>query len=244
MSPTFIIVIPARYGSSRFPGKALAPLWGRPMIEQVYRRASRTDGVARTIVATDDQRILDVVTGFGGEAMLTATTHRCGTERVAEAAANFDADIVVNVQGDQPLIEPNAIAEAVRALAAEPELSMGTLMSRLGDEREVNNPHVVKVVVDRHGDALYFSRSPIPHRGRGSEGPVFEHIGLYVYRRRFLSQLAAMSPTPLEQAEGLEQLRALENGHRIRCWLTDHHSPGVDTPEQLEQLERRGEGIP
>jgi 3-deoxy-manno-octulosonate cytidylyltransferase (CMP-KDO synthetase) len=237
-----IAVIPARFDSTRFPGKPLADIHGRPMIEHVYRRAAATPGVSRVIVATDDQRVRTAVERFGGEAAMTSSRHRSGSDRIAEVAASLACDIVVNVQGDEPLIEPSAIASAVTALVDAPGVDIATLRRRLADPVEYASPNVVKVVVDRNGDALYFSRAPIPHErgGRGDAPPpgTFKHIGLYVYRRHSLLALAALEPAPLEVAESLEQLRALEHGLRIRTVETVHDTVGVDTPADLEHVRR------
>jgi 3-deoxy-manno-octulosonate cytidylyltransferase (CMP-KDO synthetase) len=212
------------------------------MIEHVYRRAAATPGIGRVIVATDDERVRRAVERFGGEAAMTSAAHRSGTDRLAEVAASLPCDIVVNVQGDEPLIEPAAIGSAVAALVDAPDADITTLRRRLVDPLEYASPHVVKVVVDRKGDALYFSRAAIPHDrgGRGGTPPpgTYKHIGLYVYRRHSLLKLAALEPTPLELAESLEQLRALEHGLRIRTVETVHDTIGVDTPEDLEHVRR------
>ena len=240
-----IAVIPARYASTRFPGKPLADIAGRPMIEHVYRRAVDAHGVDAVVVATDDQRVANAVERFGGFARLTAPTHRTGTDRVAEVARDLSCSIVVNVQGDEPLVEPSAIAQMVEALNADPSLQMATLRTRIRREEDYVSPHVVKVVVDRNDNALYFSRAPVPyHRdrtpngGRHESAVVFasKHLGLYAYRREFLLRLASLPQTALEQAESLEQLRALEYGFRIRAVETQYDSIGVDTPEDLERV--------
>ncbi|HEY7288928.1 MAG TPA: 3-deoxy-manno-octulosonate cytidylyltransferase [Vicinamibacterales bacterium] len=234
-----VAIIPARYASTRLPGKVLADLDGRPMIEHVYRRAARSPIVSETIVATDDLRIATRVTGFGGKVRLTKA-HETGTDRLAEVAATLDCDVVVNVQGDEPLVDPNAITELVTPFAADPSLQMTTLFRRIHEPNELNNPNVTKVVVDRGGFAMYFSRAPIPHirDPRGGWPPIYRHIGLYAYRRNALMVLAALEPTPLERAESLEQLRALEHGIRIKAIETRYESFGVDTPEDLEQVRR------
>ena len=234
-----IVVIPARFGSSRLPGKPLADIAGRPMIEHVYRRAATARGVTAVVVATDDARIAGVVEGFGGTAVMTRADHASGTDRIAEVAAGLPCDLIVNVQGDEPLIRPLAIEAALSPFAGAPELQMSTLGGRL-DEHDAGNPHVVKAVVDLQGFALYFSRAPIPYR-RDAGAPrqsVLRHIGLYVYRRDFLLRLASLPPTPLERSESLEQLRALEHGFRIRVVGTTHESVSVDTPEDLERVRR------
>lgn len=206
------------------------------MIEHVYRRAATTPGVDAVIVATDDERIASAVQGFGGVVQMTRSTHQTGTDRVAEVAANLECDIIVNVQGDLPLIEPDMIAQAMAPLDRDPGVQMSTLRQPITDASERESPNVVKVAVDLNGDALYFSRSPLPYlRGNGQ---TFKHIGLYAYRRRFLLMLTSLPQTPLEKAESLEQLRALEHGFRIRTVETLHESVEVDTPEDLERVRR------
>lgn len=251
-------VIPARYASSRFPGKALASLCGRPVIQHVYERARRSKILGRVVVATDDLRIRDAVVAFDGEVQLTGVHHPSGTDRVAEVAVSLSSELVVNIQGDEPLIEPAMIDEAVAPFFVESDLVMGTLCRRIESEDEWRSPHVVKVVRDRRGLALYFSRAPIPHGGvEGRELRVegksrsgaqpsalspetlyYKHIGLYVYRRDFLLEFARLAPTPLEKREQLEQLRALEHGYAIRVVETQYDSIGVDIPEDLERIER------
>ena len=235
-----VAVIPARFASSRFPGKPLADIDGHPMIEHVYRRAGAASTVSRVIVATDDLRIATRVADFGGHVRLTKATHSTGTDRLAEVAATLDCDIVVNVQGDEPLIDPRAIDQAVAPLVADPSVPMTTLYKRITQPAELDDPNVVKVVVDRGGYALYFSRAPIPyvHNPKGGWPPFYRHIGLYAYRRSTLLVLANLDPTPLERAESLEQLRALEHGIRIKAVETKYDSIGVDTPEDLEQVRR------
>lgn len=233
-------VIPARFESTRFPGKPLADLNGRPMIEHVYRRAASVGGIEQVLVATDDTRIADAVRRFGGAVTMTSPAHRTGTERVAEVARALACDVIVNVQGDEPVIAPAMIAD-VLAPFRDPAVTMTTLRRRITHDEELASPHVVKVVVDMHDDALYFSRAPIPtHRG-GAAGAALpcKHVGLYAYRREVLLTLAALPPTPLELAESLEQLRALEHGFRIRTPETLHDSIGVDTPEDLDRVRRR-----
>jgi len=234
-----VAVIPARYASTRLPGKMLADIDGRPMIEHVYRRVAAANFLSDVIVATDDLRIATRVNEFGGKVRLTEPTHETGTDRLAEVAASLDCDIVVNVQGDEPLLDSRAIAEAV-APFADPAISMTTLYHRISNPTDLTNPNVVKVVLDRAGFALYFSRAPIPHARdpRGGWPPLYRHIGLYAYRRSALLVLASLEPTPLERAEALEQLRALEHGIRIKAVETAYDSIGVDTPEDLEQVRR------
>ncbi len=235
-------VIPARYQSSRFPGKPLADINGSPMIQWVYDRAMQTQSLDEVIVATDNPQIRDAVQAFGGRVTMTSAAHRSGTDRVAEVAESLDAELIVNIQGDEPLIDPAAIDAAVRPLAHYPDREMATLACPIADEEAVNNPNMVKVVFASDGRALYFSRAPIPfHRrrpgdsGSGEDG-FWQHIGLYVYRRDFLLKFAAYEPTRLEKTESLEQLRALEHGHNIHVEQTDYRSVAVDTPEDLEHV--------
>jgi 3-deoxy-manno-octulosonate cytidylyltransferase (CMP-KDO synthetase) len=237
-----VAIIPARYHSSRLPGKPLADIGGRPMIEHVYRRAAASPAVDAVVVATDDERVRDAVESFGGVAVMTRVDHRSGSDRLAEVAASLSCELIVNVQGDEPLLATEMIAEAVAPLADDPSIVMSTLCRRIEDPADLENPNVVKVVTDRNGFALYFSRAPIPHT-RASAGGIdprhaFKHIGLYVYQRRFLLQFAQLEPTPLEQVESLEQLRALEHGFRIRTVETKYDSVGVDTPADLERVRR------
>ena len=209
------------------------------MIEHVYRRASEARSVLSVIVATDDERIYRAVQAFGGAARLTSASHPSGTDRLAEVAASLSCDIVVNVQGDEPLIEPSTIDDAVAPLLADPRLEMSTLRRRIDDPEEIENPNVTKVVVDREGFALYFSRAPIPHVRSGAvPATAWAHVGLYVYRRSSLLRLASLPPTALERAEALEQLRALEHGIRIKAIETAHASIGVDTPDDLDRVRR------
>lgn len=233
------ILIPARYGSTRFPGKALADIHGKPMIYYTYQQAKAVPDVARVIVATDDARIQAAVEAFGGTAAMTADTHSNGTERIAEVARGLpaDVDIIVNVQGDEPLIDPAAIAQAIQPLREDPTLEMATLKHRM-DPEAARNPNVVKVVADKAGRALYFSRARIPYPRDETDYAVFQHVGLYAYRRTFLLRYVEMAPTPLERREGLEQLRVLENGGRIRVVETTYKCVGVDTPEELEEVKR------
>jgi len=232
-----VAIIPARYDSTRFPGKPLADIAGRPMIEHVYRRVAASTMLSKVIVATDDLRIATRVIAFGGQVRLTKVSHETGTDRLAEVAATLDCDIVVNVQGDLPMIEPEMIAEVIEPLTADPALVMSTLRQAISDAADFTNPNIVKVVVDAHDNALYFSRAPIPYQ-REAATP-FKHIGLYGYRREFLLTFAALTQTPLERSESLEQLRALEHGFRIRAVETRFESIEVDTPEDLERVRRR-----
>jgi 3-deoxy-manno-octulosonate cytidylyltransferase (CMP-KDO synthetase) len=206
------------------------------MIEHVYRRTRDARAISSVIVATDDERIARAVKAFGGDVVMTSPDHRSGTDRLAEVAENLDAALIVNVQGDEPLIEPDMIDEAIAPFATLSDLRMSTLRRRIDDSAETQNPNVTKVVVDRDGYALYFSRAPIPYvRNDGRAAPAWRHVGLYVYRRECLLELARLAPTPLEQSEALEQLRALEHGIRIKAIETQYDSIGVDTPEDLER---------
>lgn len=236
-SARVVALIPARFHSTRFPGKPLALIDDRPMIEHVCRRAEQARTVDAVAVATDDERIAEAVSGFGGTAVLTRADHETGTDRLAEVAAALDSHIVVNLQGDEPLMTGEAIDAVVRLLDERPADVMGTLRRRIDDPADLSRSDVVKVVVDTNGYALYFSRAAVPHVRAGARRPVaWRHIGLYSYRRSFLVELAALPPTPLERAEGLEQLRALEYGYRIRTAETTADLIGVDTPEDLERV--------
>lgn len=237
-------IIPARYASSRFPGKALAKIGTKSMLEHVYERVSMARYLTGVIIATDDRRIFDEARSFGALVRMTRPDHPSGTDRVAEVASAETAEWVVNVQGDEPLIDPGAIDAAILPLLDEPSIPMGTLKKLIEDPGEVEDPNVVKVVTDRFENALYFSRATIPFerekaKGKGGEGVVhYKHIGLYVYRRDFLLRYPELPVGPLERAERLEQLRALENGYNIRVVETEYESVGVDTPEDLERVKR------
>jgi 3-deoxy-manno-octulosonate cytidylyltransferase (CMP-KDO synthetase) len=232
-----LAVIPARFHSTRLPGKILADIAGKPMIEHVYRRAAAASRVHAVIVATDDQRIAAAVRAFGGAALMTRADHVSGTDRIAEAIAGLPCRAVVNVQGDEPLIEPEAIDAAIAPLLADRSLEMSTISRPFTSLEEFNSPHVVKVVTSLEGDALYFSRAPIPYCGPGGlPAAARAHVGLYVYRPDTLLKLAATPAVPLEIEESLEQLRALAHGIRIRVVETRHVAAGVDTPDDLERV--------
>ncbi|MGE0816412.1 MAG: 3-deoxy-manno-octulosonate cytidylyltransferase [Vicinamibacterales bacterium] len=231
-----VAIVPARYHSSRLPGKPLAPIDGRPMIEHVYRRATRA-AVDAVIVATDDERIVEAVERFGGIACLTRPDHLTGTDRLAELAAELPCDVVVNVQGDEPFIDPAAIDALVAPLLQDRAERMTTLSRPLAEDEDAASPHLVKVVVDRRGHALYFSRAPIPYPRTAAASPAV-HVGVYAYRRATLLALAGLPPTPLELTESLEQLRALEHGIPIRVVATAYRSLSVDTPADLEHARR------
>jgi 3-deoxy-manno-octulosonate cytidylyltransferase (CMP-KDO synthetase) len=234
-------VIPARFASSRFPGKVLTPISSKPMLQHVYERASQARYLTSTIIATDDQRVFDAARRFGAQVRMTSPDHVSGTDRVAEIASADSAEIVVNIQGDEPLIDPAAIDAAILPLEHNQGVVMATLKKEIQNLREVDDPNVVKVVTDRAGDAIYFSRCPIPFgressAGRETRPTHYKHIGLYVYRRNFLMEYSSLPVGPLEHAERLEQLRALENGFKIRVVETEYESLGVDTPEDLERV--------
>jgi 3-deoxy-manno-octulosonate cytidylyltransferase (CMP-KDO synthetase) len=233
-------IIPARYHSTRFIGKPLANICGKPMIEHVYEGALKSKSLTSVTVATDDKRIVRKVEEFGGRAILTSSHHKSGTDRIAEALIKLDADdtdLIVNIQGDQPLVEPEMIDEAIRPFVNAPSLMMATLSCRIKDNDELRNPNVVKVVIDKDGFALYFSRSPIPYV-RVQDDPIcfYKHIGIYVYRKDFLLKFTRMPQSILEKAEMLEQLRALENGYKVMVVETGFDSIEVDTPEDLEKV--------
>jgi 3-deoxy-manno-octulosonate cytidylyltransferase (CMP-KDO synthetase) len=261
ISPDHVVaIIPARYASSRFPGKAIVDIAGKPMIQWVYERTCQASGVGRVLVATDDERIYQVVQGFGGQVVMTSAGHPTGTDRLAEVASGLDAELVVNVQGDEPLIEPAAIDAALGPFREEASLVMSTLRCPIPTLDELFDISITKVVTDAQGFALYFSKAPIPYH-RDAWGPIatmvprlrlaggttpalgWRHIGLYVYRRTFLLAFAQLPQTPLERLEQLEQLRALEHGYRIKVVPTQYVSIGVDTPEDVAKVRRllRGE---
>jgi 3-deoxy-manno-octulosonate cytidylyltransferase (CMP-KDO synthetase) len=244
-------VIPARYGSTRFEGKPLADILGKPMIQHVYEGVCQSKLISQVIVATDDQRILEVVRSFGGRGVMTSPDHFTGTDRVAELARKLRSEIIVNVQGDEPLIKGPIIDKAISPLFKDNDLPMATLMTKIEEVKDWLNPHIVKVVVNQQGFALYFSRSPIPFprdlqidrlgsHPFGTKRPlpnrIFKHIGVYVYRRKFLLKFSKMKPTPLEKLEKLEQLRALENGYQVKVTPVNYEPLCVDTPEDLQKV--------
>jgi 3-deoxy-manno-octulosonate cytidylyltransferase (CMP-KDO synthetase) len=230
-------IVPARFASSRFPGKPLAAIAGLPMLQRVVEGARGAKRLRDVIVATDDARIAEACEKFGTRAVLTSADHANGTDRIAEVAAALDDEVVVNVQGDEPLIEGFVIDAAVAALLETPEAPMATIVHR-AEPGALADPNRVKVVLDRAGFALYFSRSPIPHRRDGADAELWQHVGLYAYRREFLARYVALAPTPLERAEQLEQLRALEHGHRIRAAVVEGwRSVPVDVPADVARVE-------
>lgn len=255
-----VAVIPARYESTRLPGKPLLKIAGIPLVMHVLGQARQVAGIDRIIVATDDERVCRVVRDGGGEAMMTSVEHRSGTDRLAEVASRIEAGIIVNIQGDEPLIDPLTIESAIAPLRDDDELQMATTSEPIDSAEDLLSPHVVKVVTNQEGDALMFSRSPIPFpRAEALAAGSIEaalrrkpellslyrkHTGLYVYRRQFLLRFTRWQPTPLEATESLEQLRALENGVRIRVVAVAHRSYGVDTPEDLQRVEALMAGSP
>lgn len=236
-----LAVIPARYSSTRLPGKPLVSLAGKPMIERVWSRVRQAGTVSEVLVATDDERIRKAVEAFGGEAVMTRSDHRTGTERIAEVAATRkDADIFVNVQGDEPLIEPSAVNELVEAIQSDDEVNIATLAVPITNAPDIMSPNVCKVVLDFDGNALYFSRAPIPwvrDRGGAVHARHLKHLGLYAFRRPALLEYPTFPQGDLERVEQLEQLRWLENGYRIRVAETEHDSVSVDVPEDVQRVE-------
>jgi len=228
-------VIPARYGSTRFEGKMLQPLEGRPIIQHVYERAGKASLLDDLLVATDDKRIFEAVKGFGGKVVMTSTEHASGTDRIIEAVENIATRLVINIQGDEPLLAPEMVDEVTRPLLEDAGLEVSTLVKECRDPGLYNDPNVVKAVIDKDGYALYFSRYAIPHGGKS----FYKHIGIYGYTKEFLLKFKELPVSSLEQAERLEQLRVLENGHRIKVSLTEFDTIGVDTPEDLEKIKQK-----
>jgi 3-deoxy-manno-octulosonate cytidylyltransferase (CMP-KDO synthetase) len=239
--PKVIVMIPSRYASTRLPGKALVQLAGKPMVQHVYERAKRAQTVHRVMVATDDQRIIDAVTAFGGEARMTRADHRTGTERIAEVAVHEDGDVFVNVQGDEPLIDPVAIDTAVGALLEEPQAQISTVATAIRHAGDIMDPNVVKTVLDFDGNALYFSRAPIPwirDTQQKLHVKYWKHLGLYVFQREALLEFPTLPQGELEKIEQLEQLRWLENGWKIRVAEVAHDAVSVDVPEDVARVEK------
>ncbi len=239
-----IAIIPARYASSRFPGKPLAEICGKPMIQHVVERASQADILSRVIVATDDERIAECVASFGGEWVMTRKDHLSGSDRLAEAAERCglsDDDVVVNVQGDQPLCSPEVIEQVAQPILDDPQLPMATLIYRIRDDSEIADPNHVKVVFDHNGYALYFSRSPVPFwrdKKEQDQAAYYRHLGLYAYKKSFLLRFVTLAEGEWERREKLEQLRVLEYGYKIKVVLTDYDSTEVDTPEDAQKVAR------
>jgi len=245
-SSQMVIVIPARYGSTRLPAKPLVPLAGKPMIQRVYERAKLAKSAGRVIVATDDDRILNAVQDFGGEARMTRTDHRTGTERIAEVAAHVEGEIFVNVQGDEPLLDPAAVDAAVAALLEEPAAAISTVAVPIRTPADIMDPNVVKTVLDFDDNALYFSRAPIPWV-RDSAHKIharhLKHLGLYVFQRDALLEYPTLPQGELERLEQLEQLRWLENGWKIRVAEVEHDAVSVDVPEDVARVEKLLQGM-
>ena len=238
-----VVIIPSRFGSSRFDGKPLAQICGKPMIQWVYERAREATCVESVHVATDDPRIRDAVDSFGGQVVMTAGDCRSGTDRVAEAAESLELamqDVVINIQGDQPLVDPRSFDAVVQPFYDDPLVKMSTLAFAIQEQREITDPKDVKVTFDNHGDALYFSRATIPHgRERSSGYDVYKHLGVYAYTREFLECFRSLAPGRLEEIEKLEQLRAMEHGYRIRVVVTPYDSPEVDLPLDIQRVEKK-----
>ena len=238
-----IVCIPARYASARFPGKVLARDTGKYLIQHTWEQARQAKLPERVVIAADDPKIVEAARTFGAECVLTSPKHNSGTDRIAEAVGRTDAEIVINVQGDEPQIDPDSIDYLARLLLDSPEAPMATLAAGFASREQIADPNVVKVVVDANGRAIYFSRSVIPydreHSGVGDVGRYLRHIGIYAYRREFLLRITALPQTPLEKLEKLEQLRAIENGFAILVGKVEHICEGIDTPEQYAAFVRR-----
>ena len=237
-----VVVIPARYASVRFPGKPLAEIAGKPMIQHVVERVREAERQPRVVVATEDNRILEAAKAFGAEAILTRADHKTGTDRVAEVATHIQADIYINVQGDEPLIDPGTIDGVIEVMAEDEEIQLATPCAAITRQQEIMDPNVVKAVLDFDGNALYFSRAPIPWvRDTGAKVAArhTKHIGLYGYRRDALLEFPTLPPGELERVEQLEQLRWLENGFKIRVVESDYDAIAVDVPADIEKVEKR-----
>lgn len=237
-----VAIIPARFGSTRFPGKPLALLKGKPVIQHVYQAVSSAGLIDAVFVATDDRRIFDVVTGFGGRAVMTSTEHTCGTERIAEVAEDIECDIIVNVQGDEPFIKPEMVDDVIKVLSDDRRAEISTLAKKTNDIKEILSPDVVKVVFDNEGFAMYFSRAPIPfYRDEPTSDlqtpHYYKHIGIYGYKKDVLLRFASMPQGRLELIERLEQLRALAGGIKMKVKETPYDTFGIDTLEDLERAE-------
>lgn len=231
-------VIPARYAAQRFPGKPLALIAGKPLVQRVYEQAAKANRLDKVVVATEDTRILEAVEAFGGDAMLTSPECATGTDRVAEVARAIDSELVLNIQGDEPLMRPEMIDQLVEGMQKDAGCEMGTLARRINAPEQLTNPNVVKVVIGQTGNALYFSRSQIPFvRDGGGATTFYKHLGIYAFRRDFLLKFVQLPASELEKTEKLEQVRALENGYAIRVWITPHDSIGVDRPEDVKLVE-------
>jgi len=239
-------VIPARWSSKRFPGKPLVMIKGKSMIQRVYEQAKKSKLINRIIIATDDKRIFDEVIRFGGEVMMTSKKHKTGTDRISEVIKNIDGEIIVNIQGDEPYINPNTIDETVKALMTDDETVkalmtddeavVSTPIIKISDLKVIKNPNVVKAIRNTKGYAIYFSRSEIPFKREKSKTEYYKHLGLYVYRKDFLMKLVKMKQTNAEKSESLEQLRILENGYKIKTVIVKRESQSIDTPSDLKKL--------
>jgi 3-deoxy-manno-octulosonate cytidylyltransferase (CMP-KDO synthetase) len=234
-------VIPARFASTRFPGKVLALIGGKPMIQRVWEQAKKCRELSELLIACDDQKVFQAAQGFGAKAVMTSPDHPSGSDRIAQAVGGLDFEIVVNIQGDEPFIESQVIDDLAAALKRDAKASVATAIKQIKDDADLNNPNVVKVVIDQNAYALYFSRSPIPYN-RNAKRPAglkyFKHLGLYAYRKEFLMDYKDWPKSILETAEQLEQLRILEAGHKIKTIETTHESLAVDTPEDLAKIEK------
>ncbi|MCA9399803.1 MAG: 3-deoxy-manno-octulosonate cytidylyltransferase [Candidatus Omnitrophica bacterium] len=230
-------VIPARWASTRFEGKVLADIAGKPMIQHVWERTSQCQHLDDVLIATDHEQVLKAAEAFGAKAVLTRVDHPSGSDRVAEAVKDVDTDIVVNIQGDEPLISPQVIDDLVLAISQDKEVVMATVIKQITDANDISNPNVVKAVIDDRGNALYFSRSPIPYNRDQQDITYYKHLGLYAYTKDFLFQFIGFPPSALENAERLEQLRVLEAGYSIRTVITDQETIGVDTKEDLKKVQ-------
>ncbi len=232
------IIIPARYASTRLPGKPLIKIGGKSIIQWVYEKAKQAKSADEVVVATDDKRIYDEVISFGGLVRMTSPNHKCGSDRIAEiVSGDANIGIAVNVQGDEPMIDPESIDKAIEAIK-ESDADISTLIRVIKDKEEITNPNVVKCVVSKSGMAMYFSRSPIPYERNEGKSPVYAHIGLYAYKSDSLLKMTKMEQTPLEMSESLEQLRALENGMRIKTVVVGYSPVGIDTEEDVENFKK------
>ena len=238
--PKFLGIIPARYASSRLPGKPLVDINGKTMLEHVYRRALISDVFFRIIIATDDKRIYEAAEKFGAEAAMTREDHPNGTSRAAEIASAIDTDYVINIQGDEPMLDPRLLRELADGIAADESADSATACMEITDEEDINNPNIVKVARALNGRALYFSRSPLPYRREATGCKIYEHIGIYAYKKDFLMKLITLPDTPLQQTESLEQLKILEHGYSMAVIPTKYPSegPNINTPEDLELVRK------
>lgn len=238
-SNNIAIIIPARFASTRLPGKPLLKINGKSIIQRVYEKASLSELASKVIVATDNQEIFKEVKSFNGGVRLTSPSHQSGSDRIAEIVKNDESlDIIVNVQGDEPLIDPSSIDNAIKALTSDEQTDISTLVRLIDNEKEINNPNVVKVVFDNNFNALYFSRSPIPYQRNLNQSSIYAHIGLYAYKRNSLLKMTSLEQSNLEKAESLEQLRALQNGMKIKAVVVNYKPIGIDTQEDLDNFKK------